>query len=358
MKKNYFKTLILTLVLLASLGTYAQQTICVGAVKNYSVNTPGSGPAGSTYNWTVTPTTFAGTITGTPTINSNAITINWGTTPAGVYTLQVIETNASGCPGTAVNLTVTIEAAPANPVVTLNQPTCTVATGTITVTPPATGTGYTYSIDGTNYQASNVFNNLSQGTYSVTIKSAAGCSSGITTAVIDPQPAAPSAPTASVTQQPTCAIATGTITVTAPTGTGYEYSVDGVNYQPGLQFTGLTAGNTYNVTVKVPGGCISTATVLTIDAQPTAPVTPTVVVTQPTCAQPNGTIEVTAPLGSGYVYSIDGVNYQASPVFNNVGQGNHPVTVQTTPGGCTSPVQNETIDPQPTAPTTSPISFN
>lgn len=343
--------------MLASLGTYAQQTICAGAVKNYSVNTPGSGPAGSTYSWVVTPGTFAGTITGTPNVNANAITINWGTTPAGVYNLQVTETNASGCPGTPVNLTVTIEAIPANPVVTLDQPTCTVATGTITVTPPA-GTGFTYSIDGTNYQTSNIFNNLVQGTYDVTVRSAAGCASGITTAIINAQPAAPSAPTATVTQQPTCALATGTITVTAPTGTGYEYSVDGTNYQTGLQFGGLTAGATYNVTVKVPGGCISTATVVTIDAQPTAPVAPTVTVTQPTCAQPMATIEVTAPLGTGYVYSIDGLNYQGSPIFNNVGQGSYPVTVQNTTGGCTSAVTNETINPQPTAPTTSAIIFN
>ena len=45
MKKNYFKVLIFTMVMLATLGTYAQQTICVGATKNYSVNTPGTGPA-------------------------------------------------------------------------------------------------------------------------------------------------------------------------------------------------------------------------------------------------------------------------------------------------------------------------
>jgi len=357
MKKNYFKTLIFTIVMLATLGTYAQQTICVGAIKNYSVNTPGTGPAGSTYAWTVTPAAFAGTITGTPSVNANAITINWGTTPAGVYTLQVIETNASGCPGAPVNLTITIEAAPANPVVTLDQPTCTVATGTITVTPPATGTGYMYSIDGVNYQVSNIFNSVTTGSYNVTIKSAGGCISGSTPAVINAQPAAPSAPVASVTQQPSCAVATGTITVTGPTGTGYEYSVDGTNYQTGMQFTGLTAGATYNVTVKVPGGCISTATTLTIDAQPVAPVTPTVVVTQPTCSQPMATIEVSAPLGTGLTYSIDGVNYQTSPIFNNVGQGTYPVTVQNA-GGCFSSIQNETVNPQPAAPTTSAIIFN
>ena len=35
----------------------------------------------------------------------------------------------------------------------------------------------------------------------------------------------PAAPTASVTVQPTCAVPTGTIVVTAPTGAAFEYSL-------------------------------------------------------------------------------------------------------------------------------------
>ena len=43
-------------------------------------------------------------------------------------------------------------------------------------------------------------------------------------------PGAPAAPTASVTVQPTCAVPTGTIVVTAPTGAGLTYSIDGTTY--------------------------------------------------------------------------------------------------------------------------------
>ena len=354
MKQHYLKNLIFTLVLLASLGGYAQQTICVGAVKNYSVNTPGSGPAGSTYSWVVTPNTFAGTITGTPGVNANSITINWGTTPAGVYTLQVTETNAAGCPGTPVDLTVTIENIPVNPTVTTVQPTCAVGTGSITVNTPV-GTGLTYSIDGTNYQAGTGFNNLAPGTYNVTVKNAAGCISGITPVTINAQPALPAAPTATLTQ-PTCAVATGTITVTAPVGTGYEYSIDGTNYQTGVAFNNVAPGS-YNLTVKNPAGCISSPMAITINAQPAAPTAPTVTPTQPTCAQALGAIQVTAPLGAGLTYSIDGVNYQAGTTFNNLTPGNYNVTVQSA-GGCTSGATAVTINPQPAAPTTSAIIFN
>jgi hypothetical protein len=62
-----------------------------------------------------------------------------------------------------------------------------VATGTITVTAP-TGTGLTYSIDGTNYQSSTTFSNLVPGSYNVTVMNTSGCISPLTKAVINAIP--------------------------------------------------------------------------------------------------------------------------------------------------------------------------
>ncbi|WP_029289142.1 hypothetical protein, partial [Pedobacter sp. R20-19] len=198
------------------------------------------------------------------------------------------------------------------------QPTCTTATGTITVTAP-TGSGLTYSIDGTNYQASTTFNNVASGTYSVTVRNSDGCTSASTSITIDAQPATPAAPTATVIQ-PTCTTATGTITVTAPTGSGLTYSIDGTNYQASTDFNNVVSG-TYSVTVRNSDGCTSASTSITIDAQPATPAAPTATVVQPTCTTATGTITVTAPTGSGLTYSIDGTNYQASTTFNNVASG-------------------------------------
>lgn len=47
--------------------------------------------------------------------------------------------------------------------------------GKITVTASGSA-GLTYSIDGRNFQASNVFSNLAPGSYTVTVKNGAGCS--------------------------------------------------------------------------------------------------------------------------------------------------------------------------------------
>ncbi|NBA89225.1 hypothetical protein GVN16_25865, partial [Emticicia sp. CRIBPO] len=54
------------------------------------------------------------------------------------------------------------------------------------------------------------------------------------------------------------------------------------------------------------------------------PVIPVTKVTQASCDQ-NGSIEVTAPSGPSYQYSIDGTNYQVSPVFANLTGGNYTV---------------------------------
>ncbi|PKH69169.1 hypothetical protein CXF59_00155, partial [Flavobacterium sp. ALD4] len=79
------------------------------------------------------------------------------------------------------------------------------------------------------------------------------------------------APTASATLQPTCAVATGTITVTAPTGTGITYSIDGSTYTNTTGIFTNVAAATYSVTAKSAEGCISLSTSVAIDAQPATP---------------------------------------------------------------------------------------
>ncbi len=55
--------------------------------------------------------------------------------------------------------------------------------GAITVTSPI-GSGFTYSIDGTTFQASPVFFNLAEGNYTVTTKNSIGCKGTTTLSII------------------------------------------------------------------------------------------------------------------------------------------------------------------------------
>jgi len=227
------------------------------------------------------------------------------------------------------NNIVTLGTTPAAPTVTLTQPTCAVATGTITVTAP-TGTGMSYSIDGLTYtNTTGIFPSLTPGIYNkVTAKDANGYVSPRTSITINAQPSAPSAATASTTIQPTCALATGTIVVTAPIG-AYEYNIDAGTYQASVTFAGIAAGS-HNILVRstTDNTCISGATAVTVNAQPSPPSTPTTAsITQPTCALPTGTIVFTTQ--ANVQYSV-GSEYQAGATFSSLAAGTYTLTVRST----------------------------
>ena len=270
-------------------------------------------------------------------VNFQASTVFSNVAP-GSYTLTLKD--AAGCSSAS---TVIVNAVPPAPTTTIVNPTCSIATGTITVTAPL-GAQYSYSIDGVNFQASTVFNNVSPNTYTLTVQDAGGCSSSASVTV-NPAPSAPPVPTATVVD-PTCSVATGTITVTAPLGAQYTYSIDGINFQASATFNNVSP-NTYTLTVKNTAGCSSSASV-TVNTAPSAPPTPTATVVDPTCSVATGTITVTAPLGAQYTYSIDGINFQASTTFNNVSPNTYTLTVKNT-AGCSSSA-SVTVNPVPSAP--------
>ena len=87
---------------------------------------------------------------------------------------------------------------------------------------------FEYSLDGGAFQAAATFTGVAPGAHNVTVRSTTDitCVSAPTPLTVNAVPAAPAAPTASVTVQPTCAVPTGTIVITAPLG-AFEYSLDG-----------------------------------------------------------------------------------------------------------------------------------
>ncbi|ALM50444.1 hypothetical protein AMR72_17055 [Flavobacterium psychrophilum] len=223
------------------------------------------------------------TSTGTITINSptgagftysiNGVDFQPGTTFAGLasdtYTITV--NNPSGCisafPGYVINPQ---PSTPAVATVTSVQPTCPAPTGSITVTAPV-GTGLTYSINGVDFETTTTFDNLTPGTYNVTVVNADGCSSVLTGVVISPVPGAPAVPVLTIVQ-PSCTSTTGTITVNSPTGNTLTYSINGVDFQSTTTFANVVAG-TYNVTVRTTTGCESVLNNVVVNTPP-SPVPP------------------------------------------------------------------------------------
>ncbi len=267
-----------------------------------------------------------------------------GLTPGISYGV-VVKNISTGCVSAPVSLTIgPISGTPAAPTLSpVVQPTCNVATGSVTVSAPI-GANLEFSIGGV-YQSSATFTGLTPGNYAITARNTAtGCISAATSVTINVIPTEP-APVASVTTQPNCTVTTGTITVTAPAGANYEYSV-GAAYQAGALFTGLTAGSTYNVTVKnLTTGCISVAVPLTVDPLPAIPAAPVVSTpSQPDCNTPFGTINVLSPLNAAYEYSAGG-NYQSSVTFNTLTPGGtFAITVKDVTTGCISPATSVTVN--------------
>ncbi len=266
-----------------------------------------------------------------PTISGTGSAISFGNQLAGTYT--VTGTNSGGTVSMTGNAVIAAIITPSPTASVTQQPTCSVSTGTIVITAP-TGGAYEYSIDGGTYQSGTTFSGVAVGNHTLTTRLVASpfcVSVPGSTLTVNAVPSLPPPPTASVTIQPTCAVPTGTIVVTAPIGATYQYNMDGGAYQNGVTFTGVSVGNhTLTTRLTASPACISgQGSALTVNAVPGLPAAPTASVTvQPTCAVPTGTIVISAPTGSAYEYNIDGGTYQSGVSFAGVSAGNHTLTTR------------------------------
>ncbi len=206
--------------------------------------------------------------------------------------------------------------------VTSTAASCLADDGSITVS--ATGTGLEYSIDGTNYQPGNVFNNLPSGAYTVTVRDSNGCndSQGTTVARSGIQIVSESHTNTS------CGTSNGSITVVA-TGSGtVQYSIDGTNWQNNGNFTGLAIGN-YTIRIRDGSGCTRN-----VNEPVGNSLQYTLSHTNATCGQNDGTITVTVTSPGTYSFSINGGAYQSSNTFNNLAPANYTIRIRDDVHGC------------------------
>ncbi len=299
---------------------------------------------------TVTQTGVAnGTYSSTTGLVLNATTgeINLAISIPGTYTVTYTYTT-NGCEKTTP-ATVVINAAPVAPTLSPTQPTCTVPTGSVTVTAPV-GTGLEYSLNGGTWQTGTSFSNLAAGSaYSVRVKNSGGCISAPTTGTLNSQPPTPAAPTADV-DQPTCTVATGKISVTSSTE-GLSFSINSTNPADFTNTTGifdlLTPGS-YTIRSK-SGVCISDGVTKVVNAQPPTPLAPVLSVTQPTCTVA-AKIVITSST-TGLKFSLDGGPYADYPAggYTGLTQGVHSIKAQNA-SLCVSPAATETINAIPNPP--------
>jgi hypothetical protein len=205
----------------------------------------------------------------------------------------------------------------------IQNTSCNSDNGTIT----ATGSGGTapleYSINGTIFQASNIFSNLATGSYTLYVKDANACFSSIPVSVLSIGIPAVTAYTIAAS----CNNSDGSIVATGTSGTApYTYSINGTVYQSSNTFSGLAAGF-YTIYLKDDRGCIITTGVTVGNIG--APVF-TAAIVAAKCGNPSGSITVTASGGTpAYEYSSDGgVTFQTSNILAALTPGNHVVIVK------------------------------
>jgi len=165
----------------------------------------------------------------------------------GEYKLKAKGFSDCESPVTLVTINIPL-APPVAPATVIVNPTCTVATGTISVTDVAPF--YSYD-NGRNWEANNSAS-LLPGTYLVKTKNAAGCESPATTAIIQ-DTGAPGLPNYSVVQ-PNCFSIGGTITTTT---IAEAYSFDnGITWGTSNISSPLLPG-VYFIKIKNATGCES-----------------------------------------------------------------------------------------------------
>jgi gliding motility-associated-like protein len=294
-------------------------------------------PAGS---WTIT-TNPDGIITNGSGSTATLVTIAAGNT----YNFTVSDGTCTSPPSSDITL-IAAPQTPTPPLIgNITQPTCSTPFGSVeltdlpigsyTITETSSGT----TVTGTS--TSNSFNNLApSGSYSFTVTNQDGCTSSNSTAgSISALPNNPSNPTASVAQQPTCDLSTGTIEITAPLSPIYLYSIDGATYQSSPQFSSVNVGS-YNITVKNSNtGCISSGIVtVSVDAPSNFPSIAIENKENVRCAGgDDGSIKFIASGGtSPYSYTwIPNVSVADSAI--NLSLGTYSITV-TDDGGCTASI--------------------
>ena len=207
------------------------------------------------------------------------------------------------------------------PTLTATNETCGSSNGSISISVTGGNAPYQYSIDGLNFQPSNIFTGLLSGTYTITVKDSLNATDTASIIIFNICPTVNATATDGI-----CGTANASITAIGSNGNPpYQYSIDGINFQSSNIFTGLTTG-TYTITIKDANGLTNTTT----DSVNNFPGPSINVTTSPaTCVNNNGVISITGAGGTSPLqYSTDGINFQSVGQFNQATSGNYTATVK------------------------------
>ncbi|MBU3715056.1 MAG: T9SS type A sorting domain-containing protein, partial [Ferruginibacter sp.] len=296
----------------------------LGFTKDFAGNPVPTVPNSGIYEneQTITPlsaNSSAGMISCNGGSTSVVVTASGGTAPytgtgtftvnAGTYTYTVKDANGASA---STSITVT---QPTPIAISLNAGNILSYGGSTSITVNASGgtAPYSYSINNSTYQTSNVFNNIVAGNYTITVKDAANCNKSSSITINQPSSTLIASVSAGMIR---CNGGSTSVVVTASGGSA-PYTGIGT-------FT-VNAG-TYTYTVKDANG-VSASTSITV----TQPTPIAVSLNAGNILSYGGSTSITVNASGGtapYSYSINNSTYQTSNVFNNIVAGNYTITVK------------------------------
>ena len=272
-------------------------------------------------------------------------TITYNNLAAGSYSLAVQDAN--GCIFNAPNVLISNIGGPTSVAIAPTDATCGHSDGSITVGAVTGGVGpYTYDLNNTGvFTATNVYNNLAAGQYTVSVKDVNGCIFTATATTIG----ITGSPTVTITNPaPVCASGSADITAAAITagstlGLTYTYFTDAAGTVPLATPATISAGGTYYIVGTAAAGCASTPMPVVVTVRTGA----TAIAVNPTnagCGASNGSVILGAVTGGAapYLYNFNGAGFSATTTYNNLAAGSYTLVVQDA-NGCTFNAPNVPI---------------
>ena len=212
---------------------------------------------------------------------------------------------------------------------TATDETCGTSNGSIAVAGTKGELPYSFSIDGSHFQASPIFSGLPAGNYAVTLRDANGFTVSSNVKINNNcLLLGLSATNAS------CGRNNGSIQASGSGGMmPYRYSIDAIHFQGSGYFNGLAPG-TYNVSVQDGAGLTTASSVLIADL-PAAVIHPVIV--PASCNNTGGSISIAREGGiAPFLYSIsNGLNQSPDSVFTGLDSSAYIVWVRDN-NGCIS----------------------
>jgi hypothetical protein len=207
--------------------------------------------AGSSYKW-MNGTTQVGTAQ------------TYTATAAGSYTVEV--TNISACKAVSAATVITMNALPT---ATITSPTTSFCIGGNVVLTASAGSSYKWMNGTTQVGTAQTYTATAAGSYTLELTNTSGCKA-VSAAIVITVSALPSA---TITSPTTSFCIGGNVVLTASAGSSYKW-MNGTTQVGTAQTYTATAAGSYTVEVTNTSACkaVSAATVITMNALPTAPI--------------------------------------------------------------------------------------